>query len=126
VVGGGGVKGSAWDFPFYGHRTQRQVRLDASDRISMTWPQYCRGECTFDGERIALPPLEAKILMVLLIRRGEVVSTTEMIEAIYPNPDLEPDWAESIIFSKFSHLRDKLPGLIETVWGWGKVIPIPA
>ncbi len=56
----------------------------------MTWPQYRRRECRVVA---ALSPLEAELIATLLLRYPAPVSTAELIEAIYPDPDVEPDSA---------------------------------
>lgn len=60
--------------------------------ISMTWPQYLRCQCTVAGQVVTLTRMEIEILLFLALRPGWV-SRDEMVEFIYPDPDLEPEWA---------------------------------
>lgn len=92
----------------------------------MTVPQMRRCECTHYGRVVRLTHRECEVLTILLLRRGTPVSTTELIEAIYPNPDSEPDYGVSTIGAFLCRLRRKMPGLIETNWCWGYSIRRPA
>lgn len=73
--------------------------------ISMTWPQYQRGECSVSAR---LSPQEAEILMVLLVRHPQAVGTADLIEALWPDADIEPDYADSIVRRAIGRLRGKL------------------
>lgn len=90
--------------------------------ISMTWPQYLRRQCTFNGEVVNLSRTEAEIVSTLLMWRGRPVPKSTLISAVWPNPDLEPDWSENSIFVYAYRLRRKLPGVIESHRGHGFVI----
>jgi hypothetical protein len=60
-------------------------------RVSMTVPQLHRHECTIDGMAIPLSPHETDLLSLLLVSApGEVVDRDTVIEAIWPDPDLQP------------------------------------
>lgn len=95
-----------------------------STGISMTWPQYQRGECTANGQRLYMPPLRTEILSTLLIRRGHVVSLDELADVCWPDPDYMPEAPEKNIMVHISKLRALIPGLIETCWGRGFFIAL--
>ena len=96
-------------------------------QISMTWPQLRRGECTYQGQRVRLTRMECEVLSVLLMHRGRRVGLTMLIEAIYPDPDLEPDFAARCIMSILWRTRQKVPGAIKSThgWGWEVGLPVP-
>jgi DNA-binding response OmpR family regulator len=59
--------------------------------VSMTVPQMRRHECTIDGTVVRLPPQVADLLALLLMRSpDDIVDRATIIEAIWPNPDLQP------------------------------------
>jgi hypothetical protein len=65
--------------------------------ISMTWPQYLRRECRIGDFLIPLSPIETELLLVLLVRYPAPVTVGELIDAIYPDPDREPEFADDQI-----------------------------
>lgn len=73
----------------------------------MTWPQYLRGECSVSGI-VKLSPMEADVLLALLVRYPEPVPVGDLIECCYPDPDAEPDWAEGNIHAAIARLRRTL------------------
>jgi DNA-binding response OmpR family regulator len=76
----------------------------------MTWPQYRRRECTVCGFLVRLSALEVEALLVLLLRYPCAVSTADLIEAVHPDPDREPELAEDSIFQTIHRLRAKIGG----------------
>ena len=86
--------------------------------VSMTWPQYIRGECRFNRKVIRLRNSEKRVLAILLMRRGLPTSTHQLIEMIY-DPDDEPDHAYTNIGIYIMWLKEKLPGQIESRHGFG-------
>lgn len=72
--------------------------------ISMTWPQYRRCECTLVAH---LSPQEAELLAALLMRHPDPVPTSDLIEAVWSDPDAEPECADSQIRIHVCHLRCK-------------------
>jgi hypothetical protein len=91
--------------------------------ISMTWPQYQRRQCSVDGARVALEGTWADVLFALLVNDpGKFMCMSSLIEAVYPDPDLEPDYAANVIFVAFYELR-KLGIALENNWGVGWRIP---
>lgn len=93
---------------------------------SMTWPQYLRQECRHNGRLVRLSYYECELVSLLLMRRGQIVPRGETIEALYPDPDLEPDYAVTLLHQRCMGLRWKAPGLIELAHGRGLTIPIPS
>lgn len=65
--------------------------------ISMTWPQYRRREFTLDCHVVRLSHQQIEVLSVLLMRHPHPVPIGHLIEAVWPNPDLEPDAASNQI-----------------------------
>lgn len=83
-----------------------------SDPISMTWPMYRHRECRYRGRLVQLTRSETEVLSVLLLHRGRPLFAGQLLEAIYPDPDDEPDTAKKCLHVFLSDLRTKLPGLI--------------
>ena len=71
----------------------------------MTWPQYLRRECNVTAR---LSRREAELLATLLMRHPGPVSTSDLIEALYPDPDSEPEFPESEVRRVVSRLRAKV------------------
>ena len=91
--------------------------------ISMTFPQYLRHECTVDGRIVRMRGLWAEALASLLVSHpARFVSRAEMIEAIWPNPDFEPDYA-SVMVDMCIHGLRRLGVAIEHDWGFGWRVP---
>jgi DNA-binding response OmpR family regulator len=86
--------------------------------IAMTWPQYLRGECVHRGWRVRLHRLEAELLLLLLLRRGEAVSMSEAAEFLAASG--EPS-RESLRLH-LHRLAAKLPRLIRTLPGHFRMI----
>lgn len=93
--------------------------------ISMTAAQARRNACSFNGAEVTMEPRAAAILSVLLLRRGEILHPTVLLEMTWPDPDCEPDYARKMIHIYVYRLRGLLPGVIRTVAGWGYVIDRP-
>lgn len=66
--------------------------------VSMTWPQYLRSECTVTGFTVKLTEYEVEALMFLMLRCPNPVTKEEMIEWLWPNPGLEPEFTEGMIY----------------------------
>jgi DNA-binding response OmpR family regulator len=94
--------------------------------IVMTTPQYRRHECTVDGLTVRLSAAKTEFLATLLLCHPErFLSISELIEASWPDPDFEPDYAGNIIAHWIEHLR--LIGIpVENYWGFGWRIPAHA
>lgn len=91
--------------------------------ISMTLPQYRRNECDIDGRRIRMKPCEADVLAILMVSNPAGFVTKEtLIEAVWPDPDFEPDYALQSIWVRINWLRAKgVP--IETAYTFGWRVP---
>jgi DNA-binding response OmpR family regulator len=74
----------------------------------MTWPQYLRRECRIGEFVIKLSPQETEVLSTLLMRYPDSLTVTELIEAVWPDADHEPDYAVALIGQHIWHLRQKL------------------
>lgn len=74
--------------------------------IRMTWPQYRRQEIEVRGQVIRLSKSQAEIAFALLVRPG-VVSFNDLIEAVWPDPDFEPDYARNILSIQIHKMRRK-------------------
>lgn len=91
--------------------------------ISMTMPQYRRRECSINGTSVHLRPMYIEVLSTLLAAGPRFVSRTELIEAIWPNPELEPDYAWTLVDHCILSLR-RAGVSIETHWGIGWRVPL--
>lgn len=89
----------------------------------MTWPQYCRRECTFDGRIVSLTKHQTELLSTLLMRRGQVVPHSDLIEALYPDPDNSPGLEADAMKQHMVLLRFRIPAGIHTEFGVGFSIP---
>ena len=96
-----------------------------TDPIRMTWQMYLVGICSYRGRLVQLTRMEAEIVATLLIRRGRRMTIPEIIEAVYPDPDREPDTAYNCVAVLLSRVRRKMPGLVETIGCQGYVIERP-
>ena len=82
-------------------------------------------KCFLYGEELALTPLEFSILWYLCERRGQVVSSEELFEAVWGAKYLD---GSNTVMSHIARLREKLhepsrrPKFIKTVWGVGYTI----
>jgi len=86
--------------------------------ISMTLPQSKRREVSVNGRTVTLSPNEHKLVELLLLRGDALTSLGGAIEYIWPNPDLEPEWAFNIVTVLIYRTRKKgVP--IETFHGRG-------
>jgi DNA-binding winged helix-turn-helix (wHTH) protein len=91
--------------------------------ISMTIPQFRCHECTINGRAVKLRPQAAEVLSILLVSDpDEFVTQPELIEAMWPNPDFQPDYADTLLGKMFTILRQSGVA-IENDWGRGWRIP---
>ena len=73
------------------------------------------------GEAVALTAREYAILELLLSRRGEVITKTEIYEHVFDEQD---DSLSNLVEVHISHLRKKLgKELIQTRRGYGYRVP---
>ena len=79
-------------------------------------------KCVLFGEELALTPLEFSILWYLCERRGNVVSSEELFEAVWGEKYMD---SNNTVMSHIARLREKMhepsrkPKFIKTVWGVG-------
>ena len=82
-------------------------------------------KCVLFGEELALTPLEFSILWHLCEKRGQVVSSEELFEAIWGEQYMD---SSKTVISHIARLREKMhepsrrPRFIKTVWGVGYTI----
>ena len=82
-------------------------------------------KCVLFGEELALTPLEFSILWYLCERRGDVVSSEELFEAVWGEKYMD---SNNTVMSHIARLREKMhepsrkPKFIKTVWGVGYTI----
>lgn len=76
--------------------------------VSMSWPQYLRSECTVTGFTVKLGEYEVEALMLLMLRCPNPVSKEEMIAWLWPNPGLEPEFTEGMVYHTLRRLRAKV------------------
>lgn len=84
----------------------------------MTWPQYRHRECIVNGVKRRLEPREAEFVLLLLLGDPAKFLTNEhFIEALWPNPDDEPESASANMVSVYmSRLRRRHGIVIEHRW----------
>ncbi len=82
-------------------------------------------KCTLNGKELALTPLEFNILWYLCKKRGAVVSSEELFEAVWGEKYLDQN---NTVMAHIARLREKLhepprrPRYIKTIWGVGYTI----
>ena len=82
-------------------------------------------KCVLFGEELALTPLEFSILWYLCDHRGQVVSSEELLEAVWGEKFMD---SNNTVMSHIARLREKMhepsrrPKFIKTVWGVGYTI----
>ena len=78
--------------------------------------------CTLNGKELSLTPIEFSILWYLCERRGKVVSSEELFEAVWGEKYLDNN---NTVMAHIARLREKLneparkPRFVKTVWGVG-------
>lgn len=83
-------------------------------------------KCTLDGKELSLTPFEFSILWYLCKRRGQVVSSEDLFEAVWGEKFLES--SNNTVMAHIARLREKMhepsrkPKYIKTVWGVGYTI----
>ena len=100
---------------------------EAPEEYDFRGLQICRDthKCLLFGEELSLTPLEFSILWYLCQRRGKVVSSEELFEAVWGERYLD---SNNTVMSHIARLREKMhensrkPKFIKTVWGVGYTI----
>lgn len=113
---------------------RRYIRYNSGEAASREAAEYdFRGlqisqathKCTLFGEELALTPLEFSILWYLCRKRGQVVSSEELFEAVWGEKYMD---SNNTVMSHIARLREKMhepsrkPKFIKTVWGVGYTI----
>lgn len=81
--------------------------------------------CILDDKVISLTPIEFNILWYLCSRKGEVISSEELFEAVWGERYLD---SSNTVMAHIARLREKMhekprqPKYIKTVWGVGYTI----
>lgn len=82
-------------------------------------------KCILNGRELALTPLEFSILWYLCERRGNVVASEELFEAVWGEKYLDNN---NTVMAHIARLREKMgeparkPKYVKTVWGVGYTI----
>lgn len=82
-------------------------------------------KCILFGEELFLTPLEFSILWYLCEKRGQVVSSEELFEAVWGEKYFD---SNNTVMSHIARLREKMhepsrkPKFVKTVWGVGYTI----
>ena len=103
-----------------GH-AQEKAELD----FSGLWISADSRKCQLFGEELNLTPIEFDILWYLCCRRGKVVSSEELFEAVWKERYLD---SNNTVMAHIARLREKMhephrrPKFIKTVWGVGYTI----
>lgn len=71
-------------------------------RYRLTWPMVERGELQIITP---LSPLEMNAMLALLSHR--VISSKDLIEAVWPDADTSPEWTASSLSILVRRLKDK-------------------
>ncbi len=82
-------------------------------------------KCILYGQELSLTPLEFSILWHLCARRGQVVSSEELFEAVWGEKYMD---SNNTVMSHIARLREKMhepsrrPKFVKTVWGVGYTV----
>jgi len=96
---------------------RRGEHASAEWRCGTIWLDTRQARVLIDGQPLLLTSHEFKLLSLLMQRKGEVLSRTELAEHLYPQ---DSDRDSNTIEVFVGRLRKKLPeGSIETVRGLG-------
>jgi DNA-binding response OmpR family regulator len=69
---------------------------------------------------------DADLLLLFLLRRGELIPRIDIIEMLWPNPDAAPDYESDCCRTLISRLRKKCGVTINVWWGRGYSMPLPS
>lgn len=89
------------------------------------WISRQSHKCSLNGKELSLTPIEFHILWYLCERRGAVVSSEELFEAVWGEKYLDNN---NTVMAHIARLREKLkepprrPRIIKTIWGVGYTI----
>lgn len=104
-----------------------QAREAETDEISIRGLFIAKSshKCTLNGKELALTPLEFSILWYLCERRGSVVASEELFEAVWGEKYLDNN---NTVMAHIARLREKMgeparkPKYVKTVWGVGYTV----
>lgn len=102
-------------------------REEKNDEIDIRGLTIAKGnhKCTLNGRELSLTPLEFSILWYLCERKGKVVPSEELFEAVWGEKYLD---SNNTVMAHIARLREKMqeparrPKYIKTVWGVGYTI----
>ena len=118
------VKTQLRRFTKYNTEGSKAAEIDELD-IRGLYISKTSHKCTMHGREILLTPLEFDILWYLCGKKGKVVSSEELFEAVWKEKYLD---SNNTVMAHIARLREKLgeparnPKYIKTVWGVGYTV----
>ena len=110
-------------------RDVRPAQRPAANRkeYRLTWPMLGRYEVQLleIGQQpltLHLAPQEMALACAFIMNRGRVLARSDLIEAVWPDPDVEPSDAKGIVGQLIHRLRKKQIH-VETHYGRGYRLP---
>lgn len=90
--------------------------------VSMTLPQYKRRQATYNGKTVKLSPLTTELLVIFLLRQGDVLDKDFLVNCLWPDPDYMPEYWGDVFGHMLMKLRREIPGCIFTVGKRGYIM----
>ena len=118
------VKTQLRRFTKYNTEGSKAAEIDELD-IRGLYISKTNHQCIMNGREILLTPLEFDILWYLCGKKGKVVSSEELFEAVWKEKYLD---SNNTVMAHIARLREKLgeparnPKYIKTVWGVGYTV----
>ena len=118
------VKTQLRRFTKYNTEGSKAAEIDELD-IRGLYISKTSHKCIMNGREILLTPLEFDILWYLCGKKGKVVSSEELFEAVWKEKYLD---SNNTVMEHIARLREKLgeparnPKYIKTVWGVGYTV----
>lgn len=118
------VKTQLRRFTKYNTEGSKAAEIDELD-IRGLYISKTSHKCIMNGREILLTPLEFDILWYLCGKKGKVVSSEELFEAVWKEKYLD---SNNTVMAHIARLREKLgeparnPKYIKTVWGVGYTV----
>lgn len=118
------VKTQLRRFTKYNTEGSKAAEIDELD-IRGLYISKISHKCIMNGREILLTPLEFDILWYLCGKKGKVVSSEELFEAVWKEKYLD---SNNTVMAHIARLREKLgeparnPKYIKTVWGVGYTV----
>lgn len=91
----------------------------------MTMPQYRRCEATYNGETVKLSPLATELLLIFLLRQGDVLDRDFLCDCLWPDPDIMPEYWSTVFGYVIRKVREAVPGTIFTIGYRGFIMDKP-